>query len=363
MCIRDRFYQRKKENQKKEKNNQRNNQNKLNKGNKKIQELKKFQLSKTQKIIQKEKLPEIIKVNQNKITNSDVVLSKHKTEQQKYALSLEGQEQALDKQVETLESKSDKYEYLSDSIDEESIIIEQNLQKLIIEEQKIVKEKNLLIIQKDKLENQIKKCRIDFTKSSHKFITLKEKQFRKMCMLNKDKFREEKYQLDHQINAYTQLQHQLLDEKHQYKTYQKTLVNIKTPNKTMKINKKPNLAIKSLLQKSMKTVKQSSNPEFDRLLSSVKGNVIREALWKNINQVLIVVSELAEDNAKQAIIIDRKMEEAHLNEKDKMMLMQSIKTCLLYTSDAADEEDSVDLGGRRIIKKKKNKKEVIKSKN
>src|SRR5664280_2308424 len=30
----------------------------------------------------------------------------------------------------------------------------------------------------------------------------------------------------------------------------------------------------------------------------------------------------------------------------------SFMTCLLYTSDAADEEDSVDLGGRRIIKKK-----------
>ncbi len=28
-------------------------------------------------------------------------------------------------------------------------------------------------------------------------------------------------------------------------------------------------------------------------------------------------------------------------------------TCLLYTFDAADEEDSVDLGGRRINKKKK----------
>ena len=28
--------------------------------------------------------------------------------------------------------------------------------------------------------------------------------------------------------------------------------------------------------------------------------------------------------------------------------------CLLYTSDAADEEDSVDLGGHRNIKKKKN---------
>eukprot|EP00658_Telonema_sp_P-2_P059089 TRINITY_DN47790_c0_g1_i1.p1 TRINITY_DN47790_c0_g1~~TRINITY_DN47790_c0_g1_i1.p1 ORF type:complete len:121 (+),score=27.73 TRINITY_DN47790_c0_g1_i1:88-450(+) len=32
-----------------------------------------------------------------------------------------------------------------------------------------------------------------------------------------------------------------------------------------------------------------------------------------------------------------------------------IQPCLLYTSDAADEEDSVDLGGRRIIKKKKKK--------
>ena len=29
--------------------------------------------------------------------------------------------------------------------------------------------------------------------------------------------------------------------------------------------------------------------------------------------------------------------------------------CLLYTSDAADERSSVDLGGRRIIKKKKTK--------
>ena len=30
-----------------------------------------------------------------------------------------------------------------------------------------------------------------------------------------------------------------------------------------------------------------------------------------------------------------------------------VDTCLLYTSDAADERSSVDLGGRRIIKKKK----------
>ena len=32
--------------------------------------------------------------------------------------------------------------------------------------------------------------------------------------------------------------------------------------------------------------------------------------------------------------------------------------CLLYTSDAADERSSVDLGGRRIIKKKKTEENV-----
>ena len=32
-----------------------------------------------------------------------------------------------------------------------------------------------------------------------------------------------------------------------------------------------------------------------------------------------------------------------------------INICLLYTSDAADERSSVDLGGRRIIKKKTKK--------
>ena len=31
---------------------------------------------------------------------------------------------------------------------------------------------------------------------------------------------------------------------------------------------------------------------------------------------------------------------------------EQAKGCLLYTSDAADERSSVDLGGRRIIKKK-----------
>eukprot|EP00658_Telonema_sp_P-2_P081469 TRINITY_DN8355_c0_g1_i2.p1 TRINITY_DN8355_c0_g1~~TRINITY_DN8355_c0_g1_i2.p1 ORF type:complete len:810 (-),score=130.53 TRINITY_DN8355_c0_g1_i2:94-2421(-) len=50
------------------------------------------------------------------------------------------------------------------------------------------------------------------------------------------------------------------------------------------------------------------------------------------------------------------MLEAELRAHAHIMFKHGI-TCLLYTSDAADEEDSVDLGGRRIIKKKKKKSE------
>ena len=36
---------------------------------------------------------------------------------------------------------------------------------------------------------------------------------------------------------------------------------------------------------------------------------------------------------------------------DVFVQKQMLQCCLLYTSDAADERSSVDLGGRRIIKK------------
>eukprot|EP00828_Plagiopyla_frontata_P015832 TRINITY_DN2053_c0_g1_i3.p1 TRINITY_DN2053_c0_g1~~TRINITY_DN2053_c0_g1_i3.p1 ORF type:complete len:184 (-),score=34.02 TRINITY_DN2053_c0_g1_i3:33-584(-) len=51
--------------------------------------------------------------------------------------------------------------------------------------------------------------------------------------------------------------------------------------------------------------------------------------------------------------------EAMKNDADKVaygpkyVIEANENNCLLYTSDAADEEDSVDLGGRRIVKKKK----------
>ena len=37
---------------------------------------------------------------------------------------------------------------------------------------------------------------------------------------------------------------------------------------------------------------------------------------------------------------------------DALVHVAQLDVCLLYTSDAADERSSVDLGGRRIIKKK-----------
>ena len=40
---------------------------------------------------------------------------------------------------------------------------------------------------------------------------------------------------------------------------------------------------------------------------------------------------------------------------------RNMNTCLLYTSDAADEEDSGDIGGRRNTKKNKTKKKKNKS--
>ena len=40
-------------------------------------------------------------------------------------------------------------------------------------------------------------------------------------------------------------------------------------------------------------------------------------------------------------------------------LNEPFYSCLLYTSDAADERSSVDLGGRRIIKKKNDIKLII----
>ena len=58
-----------------------------------------------------------------------------------------------------------------------------------------------------------------------------------------------------------------------------------------------------------------------------------------------------------SVINDGKFQKTNLSIFCKKMfknewLIPLLYSCLLYTSDAADERSSVDLGGRRIIKKK-----------
>src|SRR5678815_3369356 len=65
------------------------------------------------------------------------------------------------------------------------------------------------------------------------------------------------------------------------------------------------------------------------------------------------------DNMKytRAQMVQRPFNFAIVDEVDSILIDEArtplIISCLLYTSDAADERSSVDLGGRRIIKKKK----------
>ena len=49
---------------------------------------------------------------------------------------------------------------------------------------------------------------------------------------------------------------------------------------------------------------------------------------------------------------DKSISEKDWNDESKKKWFVAYSYCLLYTSDAADEEDSVDFGGRRNIKKK-----------
>ena len=51
---------------------------------------------------------------------------------------------------------------------------------------------------------------------------------------------------------------------------------------------------------------------------------------------------------QQTVASDSSTEGILVNYTAKRYLFKQ-STCLLYTSDAADEEDSVDLGGRHII--------------
>ena len=66
------------------------------------------------------------------------------------------------------------------------------------------------------------------------------------------------------------------------------------------------------------------------------------------------------DVYKRQVVVDLGFRGVDADNPDKLIILRGKfksltaqqKGCLLYTSDAADERSSVDLGGRRIIKKK-----------
>src|SRR5665648_902494 len=102
-------------------------------------------------------------------------------------------------------------------------------------------------------------------------------------------------------------------------------------------------------------ISEDNSPEnisFD-LKEVMKGS--NDILLRKEDKVLI--SSIFEMREKRSVtVVGEVMKPDSLEYQDNMTLGDVIfKACLLYTSDAADEEDSVDLGGRRIIKKKKNK--------
>ena len=71
----------------------------------------------------------------------------------------------------------------------------------------------------------------------------------------------------------------------------------------------------------------------------------------SIGVVLIVVAIFVAIRIRGLLVGRSAEDELQAGIRDEIAKHAGI--CLLYTSDAADERSSVDLGGRRIIKKKK----------
>ena len=68
-----------------------------------------------------------------------------------------------------------------------------------------------------------------------------------------------------------------------------------------------------------------------------------------------IIADVAKDHPEVIWLAEAFTKPAMMHTLGKIGFQQSYTYyCLLYTSDAADERSSVDLGGRRIIKKKNN---------
>ena len=85
-----------------------------------------------------------------------------------------------------------------------------------------------------------------------------------------------------------------------------------------------------------------------------KSKNIRDRVFQHLNETTSKTKRMIDGIHSIDFLISGNELMASLLEVQEIKKFQpEINSCLLYTSDAADERSSVDLGGRRIIKKKK----------
>src|SRR5665648_1275550 len=90
----------------------------------------------------------------------------------------------------------------------------------------------------------------------------------------------------------------------------------------------------------------------DLMMPEMNGYEFMQAHRKEMDTPIILLTARVEDEEK-VIGLELGADDYVTKPFRPRELVARVRSCLLYTSDAADEEDSVDLGGRRIIKKKK----------
>src|SRR5665648_393997 len=109
------------------------------------------------------------------------------------------------------------------------------------------------------------------------------------------------------------------------------------------------LVVRENLVKTLEELNRFRDQEGLALQADIVGNV------QNILDLLGQVEPFEKqriENVKTKIMDSLDALQLNGNIDKNRFEQELIYYCLLYTSDAADEEDSVDLGGRRIIKKK-----------
>ena len=88
----------------------------------------------------------------------------------------------------------------------------------------------------------------------------------------------------------------------------------------------------------------------DGIRDLVRSRGLGDVYKRQRHHHLLPVLEFSKNHQDMPLRALQAMESSALQISSKLRVR--ISSCLLYTSDAADERSSVDLGGRRIIKKK-----------